>query len=525
MIRIGQNSLDINQLMPLLVFGGLSTTNITLLVVFYPLLVWLYEKIKAYFVRNKQVQLEICDIDNNGNEISTYFDVIWYLEQNNLLKYPYLQYNDAYQRNKDNDYKINYHDEIIFEHNTNNIKIKFNKGNRRICGNAELPAVIICIYANSIDIINKFINNCKTKHRKYLQSKRNSINVWIYEEKWTSSKLKVIKTFDNLFLHEDVRNKIQNDINNYLQYKQLYKQMGIAYKRGFMFYGQPGCGKTSSINAIARTINYDIYKLKLSNFSENKKLFKAISLIPKKSVLVIEDIDRFSISNKVYKLKNQLGESEVNELFDNVTTRQGLNRLLQKVRPEVNGFISLSFAEFEIINYIIDCIDHGRCCVLEFFSITTSNYTQSQLITQVNKLLEKGTEYPDILIKYELANLYDITVEESKLNVADIMEIFDGNEYLHKCLIIITTNYPGKLDRALIRPGRIDSHIKFMPANQQIIVNILASFYGKTKKQVMKDLADCSNITIEQSNIINSIVLPNIENYDQAVKLIKEYNY
>ena len=67
------------------------------------------------------------------------------------------------------------------------------------------------------------------------------------------------------------------------------------------------------------------------------------------------------------------------------------------------------------------------------------------------------------------------------------MEIFDGNEYLHKCLIIITTNHPEKLPKPLIRPGRIDSHIEFLPANKEIILNILSSFYNKDLNEI-KDL-------------------------------------
>ena len=61
--------------------------------------------------------------------------------------------------------------------------------------------------------------------------------------------------------------------------------------------------KTSSINAIARLVNYDIFKLKLTDFIECKSIFKAVSLIPVKSILVIEDIDRFNISNKIFIVK------------------------------------------------------------------------------------------------------------------------------------------------------------------------------------------------------------------------------
>ena len=41
------------------------------------------------------------------------------------------------------------------------------------------------------------------------------------------------------------------------------------------------------------------------------------------------------------------------------------------------------------------------------------------------------------------------------------MNCLDGYILGKESIIIMTTNYPEKLDKALIRPGRIDVHLKF----------------------------------------------------------------
>ena len=43
--------------------------------------------------------------------------------------------------------------------------------------------------------------------------------------------------------------------------------------------------------------------------------------------------------------------------------------------------------------------------------------------------------------------------------------------------LIITTNYPEKLDKALIRPGRIDLKVKFRPYTSDNIVKMFEHYF------------------------------------------------
>ena len=53
------------------------------------------------------------------------------------------------------------------------------------------------------------------------------------------------------------------------------------------------------------------------------------------------------------------------------------------------------------------------------------------------------------------------------------LNILDGIIELHGVMVIMTTNYKEKLDKALIRDGRIDFKIEFKKASKQVIKDIL----------------------------------------------------
>lgn len=513
------DSIKMTQYMPLLLMSGISATHIALLMVLYPVLEWLYKKIKLYF-KKQEVTLDIPEIDKSQAEISTYYDVIWYLEHHNLLKYPYLQIKDAVNRHgyidtkQQIDYKILTHQKVQVVHNNNTLSVDFNFKH----GEKDKPEkASLIIHADTIKIINEFVKTCITEHTQFVKKTRKGIYSCTYEStKWHFKKVQIVKTFDNLFLTDTAHDKIKLDIKSYIDNKELYAKMGIAYKRGFMFYGHPGCGKTSSINAIARFIDYDIYKLKLNDFNDSKTLFKAVSLIPKRSILVIEDIDRFNISNKTYTVKKDIKMDMILKRHKKICN-SGIKYLsvLDWTFSDTVSYSDTIFAltgdeEYsEDYSYVFEHKTHEEC--------------EEVVMKKTKELLVVFKDKPDIIMEYDLMDFYDVATTDSKFNVADLMDIFDGNDYLHECLIIITTNYPEKLDRALIRPGRIDSKIEFEPADKKIIINVLLTFYTKTIDEINKDLGDFDG-KIPQSKLINSIILPNIKDYQSAIKEIINKN-
>ena len=71
------------------------------------------------------------------------------------------------------------------------------------------------------------------------------------------------KSFDNIFFKD--KKLVLNRLNKFLEGKDEYAKKGISYTlKGSLFYGEPGCGKTSCIKAIA---NYTKRNLQIINQS------------------------------------------------------------------------------------------------------------------------------------------------------------------------------------------------------------------------------------------------------------------
>jgi hypothetical protein len=64
-----------------------------------------------------------------------------------------------------------------------------------------------------------------------------------------------------------------------------------------------------------------------------------------------------------------------------------------------------------------------------------------------------------------------------KMSLSCLLNIFDGILETPGRVIIMTSNYPGKLDKALIRPGRIDIMCEFRRCNSAMVIEFIEKFY------------------------------------------------
>jgi chaperone BCS1 len=102
------------------------------------------------------------------------------------------------------------------------------------------------------------------------------------------------RPMDSVVLQSDTKHKLLADLEEFLgpDTRQWYHDHGIPHKRGYLFHGVPGTGKTSLIQAVAGKFEYNVCYIHLSHPRlTDDSLREAVNQSPKRSLLVLEDVD------------------------------------------------------------------------------------------------------------------------------------------------------------------------------------------------------------------------------------------
>ncbi|XP_071723977.1 AAA-ATPase At2g46620-like, partial [Rutidosis leptorrhynchoides] len=121
------------------------------------------------------------------------------------------------------------------------------------------------------------------------------INIAGAGKSWKSVPFNHPSTFDTIAMEPDLKNKIKSDLESFLKAKQYYHRTGRAWKRSFLLYGPSGTGKSSFVAALANFLNYDLYDVDLFKVEDDSHLKLLLLQTSSKSVIVIEDLDRFLV--------------------------------------------------------------------------------------------------------------------------------------------------------------------------------------------------------------------------------------
>jgi len=157
-----------------------------------------------------------------------------------------------------------------------------------------------------LEILKKFTTFLITKN----ESKSDSLFFKIYrydicQSYWRVAGKKIARDISTVILPTKTWNAVMGDFERFLDEKSIewYFKHGIPYKRSYLFYGVPGSGKTSLIQALAAKYDRNLAFVQPSHPKMTDESFKScIQRAPTNSLIVLEDID--ALFNKDRSKKN-----------------------------------------------------------------------------------------------------------------------------------------------------------------------------------------------------------------------------
>jgi len=275
--------------------------------------------------------------------------------------------------------------------------------------------------------------------------------------------MKVFQTnrkFSNLFGPEIsvVRKRVEFFIKN----RKWYDKKGIPYTLGLLLSGQAGAGKTSCIKCLANETKRHIFNINLNN-----------------------DITKTQMENLFF-----------NELIMvlNVSTGQ-----TEKYYIPLDQRI-----------YVLEDIDAQSDLVMErsVKKVEKKDDIPSSTKTNPNK--------PDTYANDES------WIQAEKIDLSFLLNLLDGVLEIPGRIVIITSNFPEKLDGALIRPGRIDVMANFKKCSHMTIIEMLEFFYDIQLSDLEKE-----EILRTTEHIISPAEMGKVmfENFDDHVGAINKLNH
>jgi chaperone BCS1 len=293
---------------------------------------------------------------------------------------------------------------------------------------------------------------------------------------WSKTASRPSRPLSTVILAAEQKDAIVKDMNEFLHPSSAgwYARRGIPYRRGYLFHGPPGTGKTSLSFALAGLFGLDVYAVSLQEPALTEgDLMLLFNGLPRRCVVLLEDVDAAGLilregrgdegKNKKTKGKGK-GEDGKKDGVD------GIKKDDEKKEDEKKKTAAAAAESYTLADLARELralpAATAAATTTSSFNDTTSNTPQrgGARARGPNRSLNAKGGLPN-------------KEPNAGISLSGLLNAIDGVASHEGRVLIMTTNHPEKLDAALVRPGRVDRKVGFRLAMREEVRELFVRMY------------------------------------------------
>lgn len=260
---------------------------------------------------------------------------------------------------------------------------------------------------------------------------------------WTKTSSRPSRPMETVILDAEQKSMIIRDMNEYLHpaSARWYAARGIPYRRGYLFHGPPGTGKTSLSFALAGIFGLEIYAISLQEPTLTEgDLLQLFNGLPRRCIVLLEDVDAAGL----------LRDRASDEKNKPRTKKEGK----QTGKQGEEGKEKAAAAE------------------------KGDNYTLKDLARELKAISTPAQRGGPPATMQQNNGAGPNRAPGTGISLSGLLNAIDGVASAEGRVLIMTTNHAEKLDAALVRPGRVDRKVEFQLAAKDQIRELFVRMYA-----------------------------------------------
>lgn len=154
--------------------------------------------------------------------------------------------------------------------------------------------LVLFAKADDAEVLGQFVADLIIQSEDTSPGKVNLFEYNPEHQRWHHRGVCRARPMDSVVMDTQRKQQLVDDVTDFLdkETRRWYRKHGIPHKRGYLFFGTPGAGKSSIIQALAGSIEYNIcYVHPTHPKMSDAKLRHCVNEAPKRSLLIFEDVD------------------------------------------------------------------------------------------------------------------------------------------------------------------------------------------------------------------------------------------